>query len=336
MSEPGHEVFISYSHDDEKWLARLRTALHLVVREQPRAVWWDGLIKPGQEWREEIRRAVEAAQVGVLLVSPGFLASEFILDHELPVILDGAQSRGVEVLWTLVRNCSWNRSPLARYQAFIGPHGPRMRAWNAMSEAELDDHLKALVDEIALRLAAGPSAPAREDAPVPGQAREGAGVTGEVPKAAPVVPELPSGAAEAPAARQVPAEEQRAHAESLLAGLEDVQTVGDLGDLYVLQRRWTAATATYDRMLELAAPNDERRMAWAYEKLGLIRRQQGNHDKAAECWRLAHVLYRRSGEAGKAEETRNRLSDLAADSAVASRGEGQAFEASTQPASSQS
>jgi hypothetical protein len=40
--------------------------------------WHDGMISPGQKWRDEITVSIEKAQIAVLLVSADFLASDFI------------------------------------------------------------------------------------------------------------------------------------------------------------------------------------------------------------------------------------------------------------------
>jgi TIR domain len=68
---------------------------------------WDGQITPGQEWLTQIEAALNSARVAVLLVSPNFLASQFILNVELPTILNHAKTGGVVPFWCLVRDCMW-------------------------------------------------------------------------------------------------------------------------------------------------------------------------------------------------------------------------------------
>src|SRR5205823_9445975 len=89
-------------------------------------------------------RALEAAKVAVLLVSPGFLASEFILNEELPKILADSETHRVKILWCLVRNCWYKGTPIERYQAV---HDPR-KVWNALGEAELDALLVEVAEKI--------------------------------------------------------------------------------------------------------------------------------------------------------------------------------------------
>jgi tetratricopeptide (TPR) repeat protein len=111
-------VFISYSRKDGKWLDALTTMLAPVVRAGIASVWWDKKIKPSQIWRHEIDAAMASTRVAVLLVSPHFLASDFIQNEELPYLLATAtRQRGVKLLWVLVSPCLYEYSPLQDIQA---------------------------------------------------------------------------------------------------------------------------------------------------------------------------------------------------------------------------
>ena len=57
-------------------------------------VWSDDKIKPGQEWFEEIKNAMNESKVGILLISPDFLASDFINRVEIPKLLANVQEEG--------------------------------------------------------------------------------------------------------------------------------------------------------------------------------------------------------------------------------------------------
>ena len=96
------QVFISYSRDDKEWLRRLQVFLTPVFRAGRLKFWDDTNIRMGDSWRAEIQAAIDRARVAVLLVSPNFLASEFIATDEFPKILEAARHDGLKIVWMLL------------------------------------------------------------------------------------------------------------------------------------------------------------------------------------------------------------------------------------------
>jgi adenylate cyclase len=145
-TEGGNDVFVSYSHEDRKWLEKLRVHLSPYVRAGAVSIWDDTKLKGGDLWREEIERALAAAKVAVLLVSPYFLQSEFVASSELPPLLASAKEDGLTILWVPLSASSFEETALARFQA-AAAIDPR-RPLDTMSEGEQNQAWVAVCKEI--------------------------------------------------------------------------------------------------------------------------------------------------------------------------------------------
>jgi len=122
-------VFVSYSHLDKEWLDKLREFLHPDIRNGRIDYRDDRNIEPGDKWYEELVDYIGHARVAVLLVSPNFLASRFIMEKELSLILE-AESQGLTILWVPLSGTFYGPNALAgadrvtRYQAVWDANQP--------------------------------------------------------------------------------------------------------------------------------------------------------------------------------------------------------------------
>src|ERR1051326_6886904 len=105
---PDHPwIFISYNHKDKQHLDRLKIFLRPYERDGKIRVWDDSQIQVGKKWRAEIRKAINSANIAILLVSADFLHSEFIANEELPLLLDAANQRGATILSVILSPCAF-------------------------------------------------------------------------------------------------------------------------------------------------------------------------------------------------------------------------------------
>ena len=121
---PAGAVFVSYSHQDGEWLALLRKHLAPYVHGGSVSVWDDTRIGAGENWKDAIVQALRTARVAVLLVSPDFLASDFIRRNELPPLLAAARGKGLKIIWLPVVDSSYEETPIAQLQAALSPATP--------------------------------------------------------------------------------------------------------------------------------------------------------------------------------------------------------------------
>jgi hypothetical protein len=158
-------VFISYAHEDnespdpgKQWLNRLLQHLKPLVFQKQVKAWSDTAIKPGERWQEAINKQLQNAKVAVLLVSPAFMASEFIRHSELPVLLKKAEENGVTVLPIILRRSSFTTTTFKYPDPADGPEelslsafqsaNPPNKPLNAMNEDEQDEVLVSIAERI--------------------------------------------------------------------------------------------------------------------------------------------------------------------------------------------
>lgn len=135
-------IFISYSRADRPWLDELKVALGSLGAHTPINAWDDSRIAPSARWREELNEAIGTAAAAVLLLSPGFFASTFIRDFELPPLREAADSGALKLFPVILDHCPHD-TITGIYQAVNDPKHPlvalpqeaRYVLWHRLGEA---------------------------------------------------------------------------------------------------------------------------------------------------------------------------------------------------------
>lgn len=115
-------IFISYAHADSTWLELLQKHLKVLKRYyQEIDVWDDNKLRTGDHWKEEIEKALNKANIAILLVSTDFLASDFITNNELPPLLANAEKKGTKIFPLIISPCMFSDSEISVFQAVNSP-----------------------------------------------------------------------------------------------------------------------------------------------------------------------------------------------------------------------
>jgi hypothetical protein len=138
------KVFISYNRSDSRYLDELVIHLKPYMRNGSMEVWYDKKIEAGDAWFEEIQRAIDETRIAVLLVSAGFLASDFIYEHELAPLLEAYKAKEVKLLPVVVSPCTFSDTPLSGLQ---GVNDPKY-SLSKMKASERDELWVKLVKDL--------------------------------------------------------------------------------------------------------------------------------------------------------------------------------------------
>jgi len=138
------KVFLSYARPLLNEAEKLRTHLAVQRRNGKIEFWYDQAMVVGDTWDETIKAKIEEADIFILLLSADFWASDYIHEHELPLI-EKRYEAGAKVMCVMVSANDFEETNWKRLQA-----SPRLQGrltpiqnWNNM-----DDAWKAVVDDL--------------------------------------------------------------------------------------------------------------------------------------------------------------------------------------------
>ena len=127
ISKPiAKKLFISYAHEDTSTMNRLLTHLKVMERNRAIEIWQDGLILPGESWDERIKKQIRQCDIFVMLVSPDFLASNYIWDEELKL----AKASGKHPFPILVSQCDFANTAIGEQEIVPKDSGNNLKAIN--------------------------------------------------------------------------------------------------------------------------------------------------------------------------------------------------------------
>lgn len=137
MSSQPLSVFISYSHRDEALKQDLEDHLALLKRQGKISPWQDRQIEAGTEWNDQIRAALDSADIILLLVSPRFMNSDFCYGKEMKRAMDRHHNGDARVIPIILTPTDWKGAPFDRLQV-LPKDGKPVESWPSRDAAFLD------------------------------------------------------------------------------------------------------------------------------------------------------------------------------------------------------
>ncbi len=95
------KFFVSYAHKNQALSDAFTVQLLELLGPSKNfayKLWMDSAIVVGEGWKQQILTAKDECDFGLLLVSPAFLNSEFIVEHELPRFVGDKRAPSIPVL----------------------------------------------------------------------------------------------------------------------------------------------------------------------------------------------------------------------------------------------
>jgi TIR domain len=123
------DVFYAYSRRDGPLVNSLRMHLKPLARDSLIREWYDADITAGQRWEAELMAHLDRADLIFLLISAGFLASDFCVQVEMARALEREEAGSALVIPVMLRPvANWENYPFARLQA-LPPDGRPVSTW---------------------------------------------------------------------------------------------------------------------------------------------------------------------------------------------------------------
>lgn len=133
------EIFLSYSHEDEKLKQDLLK--HMAILGQGRTgrviVWHDRDIKAADNWKQQIDTHLASAKIIILLISSDFIASDYCYSIEMEAAMERYEKGEARIVPIIVRPVEWEETPFHKLQAL--PHNAKaVVKWSIPDEAWVD------------------------------------------------------------------------------------------------------------------------------------------------------------------------------------------------------
>ena len=123
--------------------------LSILKRQNVILEWHDRKIEAGQEWKDQIDKNLESAQVILVLISASFMASDYCYDIEMKRALERHQRGEAKVIPIILQPVDWRGAPFGRLQALPRDAKPIVK-WRIRDAGfkNVAEGIRAAIEEI--------------------------------------------------------------------------------------------------------------------------------------------------------------------------------------------
>jgi internalin A len=118
------KLFISYSSKNADFIRRFVTHLEVLKSAGLIEPWYDRMIESGTRWDDTIRMEMKRSDVIIFLLSPDFIATEYVMKTEIPQAIEQMENNEARFFFVQLLPCAWERTILSRYQQTDNPAEP--------------------------------------------------------------------------------------------------------------------------------------------------------------------------------------------------------------------
>jgi TIR domain len=143
------EIFVSYSHKDDRYRERLVTQLSTMRQLGLIAPWHDREIPAGEKWQGQLDSQLNRAHIILLLVSADFIESEYCYKHECVRAIERHDAGDARAIPIILKPCDWQETPFGKLQA-LPTDGKPVTKWRPHVNAfdNIAKGLRAVVAQI--------------------------------------------------------------------------------------------------------------------------------------------------------------------------------------------
>ena len=146
LTPKGKRVFVCFSRKDgEKWLDLVKLHLGPLCKAGFVEFFADTEIEVGEDWHERIQQTLSSAALVILLVGPGLFNSDYVVEKELPIIIELFRNKQIELIPVFVATVSQLvAGDLFKIQGINRPEKPL----DVLSTAKRNQCMVKLVDKL--------------------------------------------------------------------------------------------------------------------------------------------------------------------------------------------